>query len=295
MQILKASRKKVKMRFALQGPAGSGKTYSALLIAYGLCGDWNKIVIIDTENQSADLYSHLGEYNVLALTAPFTPEKYIEAIAFCEKTEIQVIIIDSISHEWEGAGGIVDTHSKMAGNSFTNWAKVNPRHNSFLQAILNSKAHIIATLRKKQDYILTEKNGKMVPEKVGLKAIQRDGTDYEFTLVFDLDIQHNAYATKDRTGLFLGRELKLNNEVGEMLAKWCEEGIAGYPQSNEQDNIIEQIHECRTVEELAALYKNHPSYQETLLSHFTSRKKQLQGTTQLLPHFQNHSTNGITH
>jgi archaellum biogenesis ATPase FlaH len=116
---------------ALQGPSGSGKTYSALLLAFGLCNDWTKIAVIDSENHSSVLYSHLGEYNVLPIQEPFTPEKYMEAIHICEQEKMEVIIIDSVSHEWDGSGGILDIHSNMMGNSFTNWSKVTPRHNTF--------------------------------------------------------------------------------------------------------------------------------------------------------------------
>ena len=83
---------------------------------------------------------------------------------------MEVIIIDSISHEWEGSGGILDIHAGMAGNSFTNWGKLTPRHNAFIQTILQTNKHIIGTIRSKQDYVLNEKNGKQVPEKVGLKG-----------------------------------------------------------------------------------------------------------------------------
>ena len=202
MEIRKASRQRAKIKMALQGPSGSGKTFSALFLAFGLCGDWSKIAIVDTENYSAELYAHLGNFNTVSLSAPFTPEKYIQAIALCETAGIEVIIIDSCSHEWDGAGGILDIHGNMAGNSFTNWSKLTPRHNAFIQAMLQSTSHIIGTIRSKQDYVLQEKNGKMVPEKVGMKGVTRDGMDYEFTLVFELDIKHNAYASKDRTGLF---------------------------------------------------------------------------------------------
>jgi predicted DNA binding CopG/RHH family protein len=112
--------------------------------------------------------------------------------------KMDVIIIDSLSHEWDGDGGILETHSNMPGNSFTNWSKLTPRHNACVQRILNVNAHVIATLRTKQDYVLTDKNGKMVPEKVGLKSITRDGMDYEFTMVFDIDITHKCMASKDK-------------------------------------------------------------------------------------------------
>ena len=128
MQLEFATRKKAKIKMALQGPSGAGKTYSALLLAHGLCNIWEKIGVIDTENGSSNLYAHLGPFKVMTLAAPFTPEKYSQALSICIKHELEVIIIDSISHEWEGSGGILDTHSAMAGNSFTNWSNVTPRH-----------------------------------------------------------------------------------------------------------------------------------------------------------------------
>ena len=205
MNLEKAERRQAKIKLGLQSPSGAGKTYSALQLAYGLVNDWSKVAVIDTENHSADLYAHLGPYQVLALERPFTPERYIEAIEICEKAGIAAIIIDSISPEWEGVGGILDIHGAMIENTFTNWNKVTPRHNAFVQKILQSNCHIIATIRSKQDYVLSEKNGKMVPEKVGLKGVTREGLDYEFTIVFELDIKHQSTSTKDRTGLFMDK------------------------------------------------------------------------------------------
>ncbi len=101
---------------------------------------------------------------------------------------MEVIIIDSVSHEWEGSGGILNLHAAMTGNSFTNWNKITPRHNAFVHKMLQSGCHITGTIRSKQDYVLTDKNGKMVPEKVGLRGVIREGLDYEFTIVFDLQI-----------------------------------------------------------------------------------------------------------
>ena len=267
MQLQTANRKKAKIKMAIQGPSGAGKTYSALLIAFGITQDWTKIAIIDTENHSADLYAHLGEYQVLPITAPFTPERYIQAIQICVEAGIEVLIIDSISHEWNGNGGILDIHSSLPGNSFTNWSKVTPRHNAFVQTLLESNIHLIATIRSKQDYIITEKNGKQVPEKIGLKGITREGLDYEFTLVFDMNIRHQAIATKDRTGLFTHLpEFIPTTETGKAILDWCNTG---------NESIEEQISTCKTVGELLELYKQSPAYQESHARYFTAKRQAL--------------------
>ena len=268
MKLQTAQRKRAKIKLALQGPSGSGKTYSSLLIANGLCPNWSKIVVIDTENGSADLYAHLGAYNVLSIPAPFTPEKYIQAIELCEKEGMEVIIIDSVTHEWEN---LIDFHSSLQGNSFTNWGKITPRHNAFVQKLLQSQAHIIATIRTKQDYVLNDKNGKMVPEKVGLKSVQRDGLEYEFTLVFDLDMRNNATASKDRTGLFYGKpEIKLGVKTGVTIKNWCER-----IEEEESIDISERINDCRSIQELLDLYKQYPQYREARKAEFEQHKRKL--------------------
>ena len=157
MQLTDAKRSTVKIKLGIQAPSGAGKTMSALLLAKGLCGEWSKIAVIDSENKSSHLYAHLGNYKVLSLEPPFTPEKYTQAIDVCLSANIEVIIIDSVSHEWEGSGGILEVHSSMMGNSFVNWNKLTPRHNSFIEKILQSPVHIIATIRAKQEYVLAEK------------------------------------------------------------------------------------------------------------------------------------------
>jgi hypothetical protein len=225
-QLRKATRQKAKIRLGLSAVSGGGKTYSALLIAYGLCGDWNKIAIIDTENNSADLYAHLGEYNVLPLPAPYPPEKYIEAIKDCQNAGMEVIIIDSITHEWDGKGGILDISSNMTGNSFTNWAKLTPRHQAFLDAILQSPCHVLTTVRRKQDYEMSKNaDGKSSVTKAGLKEITREGFEYELTVNLEIDVNHNASASKDRTGLFAGKPSFIPTiETGELIKKWCDSG-----------------------------------------------------------------------
>ena len=271
MELQVAKRKQAKIKLGIQGCSGSGKTMSALLMAYGLCGDWGKIAVIDTENYSASLYAHLGGFKVLNIAAPFSPEKCIEAIQLCESASIEVIIIDSISHEWEGAGGILEIHSNMQGNSFTNWAKLTPRHNGFVQAILQSPCHVIGTIRTKQEYVLSEKNGKQVPEKVGLKGVTREGLDYEFTIVLDINIKHLASASKDRTGLFMDKpEFKVTSVIGEQIL-WCNEGS---PLEVAED-FTGRIEGCKTIGELTELYYAHPGKQGLFKDLFGRRKSEL--------------------
>lgn len=288
MELQKASRSKVKIKLALQGPSGSGKTMSALLLAFGLCHDWNKIAVVDTENRSASLYSSLGDFRTIHFPPPFTPERYILAIRLCEDQGIEVIILDSISHEWDGPGGILDIHSGMIGNSFTNWSKVTPRHNDFVQALLQSPCHIIGTIRSKQDYVLSEKNGKMVPEKVGLKGVQRDGLDYEFTIVFDLDIKHNATAAKDRTRLFADKpSIIISTETGERILAWCEEGnditpdVINITTAVMSDDFLKRINNCISVPQLLDLFQNSPDKRESYQQEFTKRRKELMNGKQI--------------
>ncbi len=293
MEIRKSERKKAKIKLALQGSAGSGKTYSSLLLAKGLAGgDFTKIAIIDTENKSADLYAHLGDYNVVSMDPPYSPERYIEAIELCEKEGMEVIIIDSISHCWDY---LLDAHSNMLGNSFTNWGKITPRQNAFINKILRSNAHVISTMRVKQDYVLNQKNGRFVPEKVGLKAIQRNDLDYEFTIVFDVDSAHNAKASKDRTGLFIDKpEFVINASTGKKINEWC-----GKSNGEVEKKVIIEIEACQSVEGLRHIYSKYPEIQDNIKHLILQKKTQLESIqSQIIPNTQiiqqsKHKQNGI--
>jgi hypothetical protein len=275
MKIEPAKREQSRIRLALSGASGTGKTIGSLQIAYGLTGDWRKICVIDTEHNSACLYSHLGPFNTLCLKPPFQPEKFIQAIKLAEAERMEVIVIDSSSHLWDGPGGILDIHGSMTGNSFTNWSKVTPLFNDFVQAMLQSSSHIISTMRCKSDYILVEKNNRQIPEKVGLKPIQRDGIDYEYTICFDIDFKHNVIASKDRTGLFADRPpFKLSPSIGTQIKEWCRQGQA----VNDNSVMINKINNARSVQELLTLYKENPSHQVLLLSYFSDRRKELEST-----------------
>lgn len=273
MELRQSERKRAKIKMALQGSAGSGKTYSSLQLAKGITNNnLTKVAIIDSENGSADLYAHIGQYNVLSLTPPYTPEKYIEAIDVCLKAGMQVIILDSISQVWDE---LLDFHSKLAGNSFANWAKITPRQKAFVDKILQANAHIIATMRTKQDYVLQQKDGKYVPEKVGLKAVQRDGVDYEFTLVFDINAKHFAVASKDRTNLFSGKpEFIINPNTGKKILDWCNNGET-------IDEIRAEIQACKTLEQLRKLYQQHYTIKD-LLEDFKLQKETIEVKTNLL-------------
>lgn len=227
-QIHKATKHRAKLRLGMSGPAGSGKTYSALLIASGLGG---RIGLIDTEHGSGDLYADLlpEGYEVLSLTPPYTPARYIEAIHAFEASGVSTIIVDSLTHAWTGEGGSLDRHGKIAdksGNSWQAWRQVTPEHNALVEALLQSPCHIIATMRAKTEYVQEkdERTGKQVVHKIGLAPIMRDGIEYEFTTFFELDVQHMAYVGKDRTRLLDGRIFKPDVDVGRELLAWLDEG-----------------------------------------------------------------------
>jgi hypothetical protein len=220
----KAERKQAKLKIALTGPSGSGKTYSALLIASGI---GKKIAVIDTEHASASLYAGskgLPEFDTAVIEPPYTIQKYSDAIKEAQKTGYDVLIIDSISHAWAGDGGLLSKKEALdarGGNSFANWAGISKEHEQFKSMLLNADVHIICTMRSKQDYVLeTNDKGKQAPRKVGLAPIQREGMEYEFTSVLDLAMDHNAVASKDRTGLFDGKIFKPSIETGASLYKW---------------------------------------------------------------------------
>lgn len=219
----KARRSAAKLRVGLCGTAGSGKSMGALLVALGIEGP---IAVIDTENSSAELYAHMGDYDVCVLQAPFTPQKYTDAIHAAERAGYNVIIIDSLTHAWAGEGGLLDmkdniTKNSKSSNSFTAWKDVTPLHRGLVEAMLQSPSHIIATMRSKTEYVIdTDDRGRSFPRKIGMAPVQREGMDYEFTLVFDIDAAHIATASKDRTSLFTGKAFQISQETGRQLKDW---------------------------------------------------------------------------
>lgn len=219
----KAKRSRSYLKIGVAGVSGSGKTYGALLIAKGLLGgNLEKCVVIDTENGSANLYDNLGGYSVVDFQPPFHPERYAKIIGMSAEQGFEVIVIDSMSQEWEGEGGCLDLQTKFGGK-FQDWARVTPLHKHFIDSILQVKAHVICCTRKKSDYAIEQSNGKTKVMKVGMKDIQRDGMDYEYSVAFDVNTDHIAISTKDRTGLFPNTQpFTISEQTGKTLKEWNE-------------------------------------------------------------------------
>lgn len=232
-EFTKATKAKAKARIGLVGPSGSGKTYSALAIAQGFGG---KVALIDTEHGSASKYAGEFEFDTLHLDT-FSPDTYCQAIQAAEQAGYDVLIIDSLSHAWSGKDGALEQVDKAAarsrsGNSFAAWRDVTPMHNRMIEAIVGSGLHIIATMRAKTDYIMEQgKNGKMSPRKVGLAPVQRDGMEYEFDVIGDLDLDHNLIVTKTRcSDLDNAVIAKPDSELGETIKTWLSDGIEKRPE-----------------------------------------------------------------
>jgi hypothetical protein len=273
MKLKRARREDVKLRIGISGASGFGKTYSALKLAYGITGAWQKISIIDTEHGSASLYAELGPFNILVLDGPYPPEKYIQAISLCEKQGMQVIIIDSISHEWTGEGGCLQIHEQLGGR-FQDWAKVTPRHQAFIEKLLHSNAHIITTTRRKVDYSLdTTSNGKTKVVKHGTKELTREGFEYELTVNFEIiNAQHLAVASKDRTGLYMNKpEFVISSATGKKLMIWSkgEDFMA---------QIRQEIATCNSLVGLKEIYQRYPDYKELIRDDLRQRKSELEVT-----------------
>jgi hypothetical protein len=230
----KAEKSKVKLKIAIQGPSGSGKTWAALALASNM---WPgaKICVIDTENESSLLYADRWEFTFIPLHPPFGTDRYIAAIDAAIDDGIEVLIIDSITAQWDGEGGILrrkeELDKRPGSNSYANWASFSPEHERFKQKLVQSPIHIIATMRSKQEYALqSDDKGKMKPVKLGLAPIQRDGMDFEFSQVWDIQMDHKAVTSKNRTALFDGEVVDLADpKVAKKLRSWLDSGKQEVP------------------------------------------------------------------
>lgn len=235
----KATKRTARLRLALIGPSGSGKTYSSLAIATHLVDAGNgrgRIAVIDTEHGSASKYSDEFSFDVLELGS-FDPRTYIDAIQAAEQERYDVLIIDSLTHGWSGKGGaleLVDNAAKRSrsNNTFTAWRDVTPLHNALVDAMIGSSCHIIATMRSKSEYALeTDPNtGKLTPRKLGLAPIQREGMDYEFDVVGDIDLDHVLLIGKTRCkALDRASFSPPGRQFAQILKNWLTDGAPALP------------------------------------------------------------------
>ena len=254
-RFLKATRKQLKLRLALCGPTGSGKTKLALLIAAYL---GKRIAVIDTENRSASKFigdPGVPEFEVEEKTS-FEPSGYVESIKEAER-EFDVLIVDSATHAWSGKGGALEQVDRAAkrsqsGNSFTAWRDVTPQHNALVDAMVQCRAHLITTMRSKMEHVLEEDSrGKKTPRKVGMAPIQRDGMEYEFDVVMEIDTDHNVTVTKTRCSALDGRTWHKPNgrEIAEILLQWLGEGVVdNQPRPGEDEfGLKKPLGPCPTV------------------------------------------------
>jgi hypothetical protein len=266
MEIKPAIRKQQPIRLALYGPSGSGKTYSALLLALGLCGNWQKIVVIDTEEESASLYADLGPFNIIPLSKPFHPSKFYEAIDLAEDSGMEVIIVDSLSPEWSGEGGVDDPLNEGDQRELLQ------EHRCLLSLLTSCTTHVICTLHTRQQGInITElPAGHLEPITT---PVQQEGIVYRFTSVLRLDEANKAHVVKDCTGVFTGKEpVVLTPEHGAFLSNWCRSGEPAVP-----PELQARINACKTVKELHLLIAREDLEDMQLVSAFTRRRLELEG------------------
>jgi len=272
MEIKKASQKAKKLRIGLSGASGFGKSFSALKMASGMTNDWGKICVIDSECSSSSLYSNLGSFNTIDINAPFTPEKFCQAIKLAEDSKMEVIIIDSISMEWNGSGGCLDIHEQLGGR-FQDWGPVKKRHQSFIDAILQSSCHIITTVRRKVEYSLDkDSNGRTKVYKLGTKEVTQEGFEYEMDVNFELiNENHLAKATKDRLNLFMNRpEFVINSSTGKKLIEF-----ANSTDAMGKNEMKQKISEVNNIKELGELYHSNTELSKTLDQEFITKKNLL--------------------
>lgn len=223
----KAVRTQAKARIAIAGPSGSGKTMTALKIARGLVGPGGKIAVIDTEKNSASLYADVTDFDTLDFAPPFQPRRYIKALELAEENGYDAIIVDSISHEWNGSGGVQEMVDAVlrrlkTSNTMLGWKEVTPQHNEFVDKLVRTDAHLIATVRSKTAYeIDKDDKGRTTVKKLGLAPIQREGLEFEFTVFADMDLNHSLTVTKSRMAALQDKTIHHPDEsLGRKIAEW---------------------------------------------------------------------------
>ena len=255
MPFVKATKQQARLRLALIGPAGSGKTYTALNIAQHLGA---KVALVDTERGSASKYADLFSFDVMELES-FHPQRYIDAVHKAEQAGYDVLIIDSLSHAWAGKDGALELVDKAAkrtqGNSFAAWREVTPIHNALVDTMIASRLHLIVTMRSKTEWVVErdERTGKTQPRKVGLAPVQRDGLEYEFDVVADMDIENNLIVSKTRCPALAGAVVaKPGKALAETLRAWLTSGASAAEPATPETVVPMQKRVERAPEKAAA-------------------------------------------
>ncbi len=238
-EIRKATRKAVKARVAFVGPSGAGKTYSSILFARGLVGPAGRVILIDTERSSSEMYSDLaGGFDVLPLSPPYSPARYRAAMRACVEAGADAVVIDQISHAWTGPGGVlefVDMAKSSSGSAkgFSAWKDATPMQAEFIEEMLGLPCHLVVTMRSKAEWVIEKDDrGKQVPRKIGMAPVQRDGIEFEFQTVLDLSTDGNvASVSKDRTGTLSGRLFRPSIADGAAFAAFLAGGEPLAPQA----------------------------------------------------------------
>lgn len=244
----RATKKQAKLRLALEGPAGYGKTYSALQIAAELAGD-RRIAFVDTEAKSASKYADLFDFDVVEIEPDFHPDKVIAAINDAVATDYGALIIDSLSHFWAGDGGVLDivdtiARTKYRGDSHRAWKEGGELQQALTDAILRSPIHIIAAMRTKKDYVRsTDAEGKTKIRAAGTKTIQRDEFDYEFDIVGRFEVPTVLTIIKSRCATLPPDTIidKPNKKFAKTLAAWLDAGEVVPLATDDQRTTIETL------------------------------------------------------
>ncbi|WP_410539775.1 ATP-binding protein [Streptomyces sp. KL2] len=250
-----ATKEQAKARIALTGPTGSGKTYTALITGTAL---GERVALIDTEHGSASKYADEFAFDTLQLTS-FEPTGLIDVLAVAAHEGYDTVIVDSLSHFWSGAGGVLEQVDNAAkrygtGSSFAAWKETRPMERAMIDALLAYPGHLIVTMRTKTEYVVeTDDRGRKVPRKVGLKPEQREGIEYEFDIVGDLDHENTLVISKSRAKPLSGLVIrKPGTEFADSVLDWLS---AGKPTPSASDYLATATAPDTSYEDLRALYE----------------------------------------